>query len=133
MYHEVIKCNFGERLYCRQRERGGRQGETSVRRKIRLIESKAKRRHLKNFTCKGTLRQVFICLRPLLLLGFCLGRSGNFVGFESGQIQYVKFLQNMVSNRTQRPHSLPVTHCLYIVNIDLGKGGGDEPERRLEG
>jgi hypothetical protein len=41
-------------------------------RKIVLIESNAKCRHLKKFTCKGTLQQVFICLRPLPLLGFCL-------------------------------------------------------------
>ncbi len=34
------------------------------RRKIRLIESNAKFRHLTSLTCKGTLRQVFICLRP---------------------------------------------------------------------
>ncbi len=34
------------------------------RRKIRLIEGNAKCRYLKKFTCKGTLRQVFICLRP---------------------------------------------------------------------
>jgi hypothetical protein len=33
-------------------------------RKIRLIEGNAKCCHLKKFTCKGTLRQVFICLRP---------------------------------------------------------------------
>jgi hypothetical protein len=35
-----------------------------LRRKIRLIEGNAKCRHLKIFTCKGTLRQAFICLRP---------------------------------------------------------------------
>ncbi len=34
------------------------------RRKIRLIEGNAKSHHLKKFTCKETLRQVFICLRP---------------------------------------------------------------------
>jgi hypothetical protein len=34
------------------------------RRTIELIECNAKCRHLKEFTCKGTLRQVFICLRP---------------------------------------------------------------------
>ncbi len=44
------------------------------RRKIRLIESNAKYRYLKKFTCKGTLQHVFICLRPPPLLGFCLGR-----------------------------------------------------------
>jgi hypothetical protein len=35
-----------------------------IRRVIRLIESNAKCRHLKKFTCEGTLLQVFICLRP---------------------------------------------------------------------
>ncbi len=35
-----------------------------TRRKIRLIEGNAKCCHLKRLTCKGTLRQVFICLRP---------------------------------------------------------------------
>ncbi len=36
----------------------------NICRKIRLIECKSKCRHLKKFTCKGTLRQVFIWLRP---------------------------------------------------------------------
>jgi hypothetical protein len=43
----------------RRRENVGRE-----RRKIRLIEGNAKCRHLKKLTCKGTLRQVFISLRP---------------------------------------------------------------------
>jgi hypothetical protein len=30
----------------------------------RPVEGSAKCRHLKKLTCKGTLRQVFICLRP---------------------------------------------------------------------
>jgi hypothetical protein len=47
-------------------------------------------------TCKGTLRQVLIYLRPPPLLGFCLGWSIKFVGSDSGQIQSVKLLQNMV-------------------------------------
>ncbi len=34
------------------------------RRKIRLMRSNAKYRLLKKITCKGTSRQVFICLRP---------------------------------------------------------------------
>jgi len=38
-------------------------GEASGRRKIRLIEGNAKC-HLKILTFKGTLRQMFICLRP---------------------------------------------------------------------
>ncbi len=78
-----------------------------------------------------TLRQVFLCLRPLRLLGFCLGWSGNFEGYESGQIQSVNLLQNMVSNRT-----LNTSHPLQTTNWTLkqGKGGGVvEPKRRLEG
>ncbi len=45
---------------------------------------------------------MFICLRPppLLVLGFCLEWSSNFIGSESGQTQSVRLLQNMVSNRT---------------------------------
>jgi hypothetical protein len=65
---------------------------------IDYIDTKAKCRHLKKLNHKGTLRQV--CLRPTSLLGFGLGWSSNFVGFESGQIQSVKLLPNMVSNRT---------------------------------
>ncbi len=37
---------------------------------INYIETKAKCRHLKKLTCKRTLRQVFVCLRPTPLLGF---------------------------------------------------------------
>jgi hypothetical protein len=43
----------------------------------------SKCRYLKKLTCKGTLRQMFICLRPPPLLGFCLGWSTNFVGSKS--------------------------------------------------
>jgi hypothetical protein len=35
---------------------------------INYKDRKAKFRHLKKLTCKGTLRQVFICLRPPPLL-----------------------------------------------------------------
>ncbi len=34
---------------------------------IRLLEGNAKCRHLKKMTYKGTLRQVFICLKPKTL------------------------------------------------------------------
>jgi hypothetical protein len=43
----------------------GEEGES--RSKIRLIESNAKCRYLKKLTCKGTLRQVFICRRSRIL------------------------------------------------------------------
>jgi hypothetical protein len=70
----------------------------------------------KQLSCKGTLRQVCICLMPPLLLGFCLGWCSNFVGSESGQC--------MVSNRTQ--------HVLYSTSTQ-GRRGRVELERRLEG
>ncbi len=80
-----------------------------------MIESKAKCRHLQKITCKGTLRQMFICLRPPHFLGYFLGWSSNFVGSESGQTQSVKLPHNMVSNRTQHPPppSQPLTVCIY--------------------
>jgi len=56
-----------------------------------------------------------------------LGRSSNFVGFESGQTQSVKLMPNMVSNRT--PYA-PVYVHMYTVLIHTGKRGRVEPERR---
>jgi hypothetical protein len=40
---------------------------------INYIDTKAKCRHLKILTCKGTFRQVFICLRTPPLLGLVWG------------------------------------------------------------
>jgi hypothetical protein len=104
------------------------------RRKIRLKESNAKCRHLKKLTCKGSLKQVFICLRPPLLLGFCFGWSSNFVGSESGQIQSIKLLQKIVSNRT--PYPPPLKHCILInstvIHPKKGVGGGRVEQREGE-
>ncbi len=86
------------------------------RRKIRLIEGNAKCRHLKRVTWIGTLRRVFICLRPPPLPDYCLGWSGNFIGSESGQIQSVQLLQNVVSNRTQHPPP-PLSHTLFVYTV----------------
>ncbi len=77
--------------------------------------------HLKQFTCKRALRQVFICLGPLDLLGFCLGCSSNCVGSGSGQIQSVKLLQNMVSNSNKHlPQSLFTGQFFLDDNICSG-------------
>jgi hypothetical protein len=85
--------------------------------------------YLKKLTCKGTLGQVFICLSPPPLLGFCLGWCSNFVGSESGQKQSVKLklLQNMVSDTTQRlppPPTPSQPHTVYKLYFDFGKGEG---------
>ncbi len=84
------------------------------------IESKAKCCHLKNWPLRDFAAGVYLSEAPLPL-GFCLEWWSNFVGTESGQIQCVKLLQNMVSNRTKHPHP---THCLYILYFDTGKGKG---------
>jgi hypothetical protein len=91
----------------------------------------AKWRHLKKFTSKGTLRQVFIGLRSPPLPGFCLGWSSNFVSSESGQIQIVKLLQNMVSNRTQHLQPLP-NHTLSVYTVLWHREGGRGVESELE-
>jgi hypothetical protein len=96
---------------------------------INIIDSKAKCRHLKQLTCKGTARQVFICLRLPFLLGFCLGWCSNFVGFKSGQTQSAYLLQNMVSNGTQHPHPIPTTHC----TLTQERGGEGEELNQREG
>jgi hypothetical protein len=64
---------------------------------------------------------------------FCSGRCGNFVGSESGQKQSVKLLQNMVYNTTQHPPPSTAAHCLYILYIYFGKGGGGEVREKVEG
>ncbi len=91
---------------------------------------------LQKMVGKGTLRKVFICLRPLPSKVFVWGGLAPFEGSESGQKQSVKFLQNMVSNTTQQPppsHPLPATHCLYILYFDFKKGGGAGEENQREG
>jgi hypothetical protein len=54
------------------------------------IDTEAKCRHLKTLACKWNLQQVFIFLRPLPILDFCLGWCSNFVGSESSQVRSVK-------------------------------------------
>ncbi len=74
------------------------------RRKIRLIEGSAKCRHLKKITSKGTLRQVFICLRP--------------------KIPY----------RPPPPLHAVSVYTVYLFTQGRGVGGWRvEPEGRLEG
>jgi hypothetical protein len=61
---------------------------------------------------------------PPPLLGFCFGWPNNFVGSESGQIQNVKLLQNMVSNRTQLPQHAVCAVYTVLLCYYTGKGGG---------
>ena len=107
-------------------------GDIVWRRKIRLIESNSKCRYLKKLTCKETLRQAFIYLRPPPLQGFCLGWwCSNFVGSESGQKQSLNSLQNMVSNTTQHsPLPLPASpHTVCTFTLGRGEGWGEVNQR----
>jgi hypothetical protein len=74
----------------------------------------------KKFNCKGTLWQVFFCLRPPPLIGFLFGEVRQCCRFwiESGHIQSVKLLHNMASNTIQHPpppiHTLAVNTVLWL-------------------
>jgi hypothetical protein len=73
----------------------------------------------KKVTCIGTLRQVFICLRPSPLpMGLC----SNFVGSESGQKQSAKLLHIWSPTQLNIPPSQPLTVCIYYI-LTLGRGG----------
>ncbi len=80
----------------------------------------------KKFTCKGTLRKVFICLRPHPLLDFCLGWCSNCAGSESGQIQSVNYCRICCPAQlsTPPPHPLPATQCLIYYTLTQGWEGG---------
>jgi hypothetical protein len=68
------------------------------------IDTKAKRRHLKKFTCKGTLRQVFLCLR------------------------HPPYLWHHTGPRTV------YVYTVYLFTQGRGERGGRvEPERKLDG
>jgi hypothetical protein len=74
-----------------------------------------------------TLRELFICLRPPPLLGFCLGMGKylhfNFVGSEFGHRQSVEVVQYMVSRTIPPgPHTVYCTVYIYLVT----DGGGGE-------
>ncbi len=95
--------------------------EGGGRRKIRLIEKNAK------FTCKGTLRQVIICLRPPPLLGFVWG--GKAILCVLNLVRYILLNSSEYGlNTTQHPAnpSEPHTVCvIYTLYFDFGRGGGE--------
>ncbi len=97
---------------------------------INYIDTKAICRHLKILTCIGTLRQALSIWDALASHVLC-GVVRHFVGSESGQIQCVKLLQNMVSTPLTPPPPQPHTVRIYCT---LTKGRGTvKPEKRLEG
>jgi hypothetical protein len=111
------------------------------RRKIRLIENTAKWRYLKSWPVKELCCSVYLSQAPSHPM-FLFGVVKQFVGFESGQKESVKLLQNMISNTNQQPPSPPPSsHTLYTVywymycSSTLGRvhAGGGEFERMLEG
>jgi hypothetical protein len=63
---------------------------------------------------------------------FLFGVVKQFLGSESGQIQSVKLVQNMISNTTQHPPP-PSSHTLSILYFDFGRGGGGEEMNQREG
>ncbi len=130
------------------------------RRKIRLIEGNSKCRHLKNLTCKWTLRQVFICLRtgtpwpspPFLAhcrvyVSTVLWRRSN-VWINLGEAAYInlcvlpekirELIYSVLIVLTGlalliKYMQITTVYSIFSILIHTGKGGGFEPERRLEG
>jgi len=101
-------------------------------------DNKAKRCHLKNLTCTGTLRQVLICQRLPPLLGFCLGWPSSFVGSDLLRHRVLNFCRILSPTGLSTPHPLSATLCLHTFYFTQGRGeregeGRGEPERRLEG
>ncbi len=62
-YHKCIKYIYYESVETRANVNNTLTVRL-MRRKIILIEGNGKCRHLNKLTCRGTLRLVFICLRP---------------------------------------------------------------------
>jgi hypothetical protein len=63
----------------------------------------------KKVTCKGTLRLMFICLRPSSLLGFCLG---------------VVLLTECITPAEYGLHHNPPIHIVYVNTMYLHTGKG---------
>jgi hypothetical protein len=83
------------------------------------IDTKAKCRYLKIWPVKGLCGRCLSVWGPSPSRFFLLGVPSIFAGSESAQIQRVKHLQNMVSNRNQHPPpptpSQPHTVCIYCT------------------
>jgi hypothetical protein len=65
-----------------------------------------------------------------LLVNVCFRWCSNFVGFESGQKQSVKLLQNMVYNTTQHPPPPPPQPHTVCIYFGKGERGGGQREGR---
>jgi hypothetical protein len=87
---------------------------------INYVDTKAKCCILNKFS-EGTLRQVFICLRPPPLLGFCLLWSSLAI---LKVLNLVIYAENGLQQDSAPPPPLPATDCLCILYFDTGKGGG---------
>ncbi len=110
-------------------------------RKIKLIEGSAKCHHLNKFTCKGTLRQVFICLWPktpgtpylvyilihtergwgeLIQIKGQRGNSSQSLIDNTKITDCISFLKTLINTRLKDPLQM-TTFCfgVYIVNQSM--------------
>ncbi len=97
-------------------------GNQNAMDQFNYIDAKEKCRHLKKLTCKGTLRQMYICLRPPPLLGFCLGWSCTFWIWSDTECWTPAEYGLQQDSKPSTP--LPATHYLFILYLDIGGGGG---------
>jgi hypothetical protein len=113
VYKETLSYCSVKKVWIRDRPPSAYTSFSLGRRKIRLIEDNAKCRHLK----KIDLYRDFAAGVYLFLPRFCLGWCSNFAGSESGQMQSVKLLQNMVSNSTPQYAIPPPLHTVPLVSL----------------
>ncbi len=102
---------------------------------MNYIDNKAKCRHLKKLTCKGNLRQMFICLSPPPLLGFCLGWSIAIL-YVLNLVRYrvLNFCKIWSPTGLNTPPSQRLSVFTVLWHRVGGGGGGRvESERSLEG
>ncbi len=118
VYDVFITCAKDFRIRCHNKD-----GLLVYLGLLNYKDTKEKFCHLKKLTCKGTLRQVFFCLRPPSLLGFCLGWWTILQVLNI--VRYRVLLHNMVSNRLTSHHPPPPpSHTLPVYSVLWHRKGG---------
>ncbi len=137
MYPTVhVKISIHAHLYHKRWKNKALRGNTTgthntlQRRKIRLIESNAKCRHVRNLPVKGLCGR---CLSVCPLPGYCLGWSSNFVGSESSQIQSANFCRTWFPTGLMQHPPPPPSHSLSVYTMLWHREGGRWTREKVRG
>jgi len=103
-------------------------------RKISLIEGKAKWRHLKQFTCKGSLRKVFSWIYRMESVSQVLYIEGHFVILDLAFSQvHLSPLSTIHCANYNPVHTYTVQHSTVYKMEGGGVVWGSEPQSPLKG